>query len=138
MLGLALPTGGNCGNGKWLHVLGDFFSATVLRHTTPDKQGHCHPAHVMNTCRSAFALTHNLMPARVPNRGTKATDSRGTDKYPIQSANRTRQADSLTPVPEEKLTPKRRQAVAGRNYLNPQSHRENTLSHAGPKKLSHS
>ena len=78
------------------------FSATVLRHTTPDEQGHCHPAHVMSTFRSAFSLLLTPLCQRRSRAGAhNKTDSRGTDKYPIQGADRTRLNEKLrlTPVP---------------------------------------
>ena len=64
------------------------FSATVLRHTTPDAQrqtpGTCDEQ--LQVC--FLALTHSLMPEKVPNRGTKQNRFPGYPEYPIQGATR--------------------------------------------------
>ena len=76
------------------------FSATVLRHTTPDAQ-----RQTPGTRDEHLALTHSLTPEKVPNRGTKQNRFPGYPEYPFR-AQRAKRKTALTPVPgREKLTP---------------------------------
>ena len=78
------------------------FSATVLRHTTPNAQRQT-PGTRDEHLQVCFLRSRTGAHSK--------TDSRGTDKYPIQGANRTRLNKKLrlTPVPgREKLTPNRK------------------------------
>ena len=81
------------------------FSATVLRHTTPDAQRQTPGTRDEHLQVCFLALTHSLMPENVPNRGTKQNRFPGYPEYPIQGASVKRKT-ALTPVPgREKLTP---------------------------------
>ena len=64
------------------------FSATLLRHTTPDAQRQTPGTRDEHLQICFLALTHSLMPEKVPNRGTKQNQFLGYPHYPIQGANR--------------------------------------------------
>ena len=87
---------------RWALLLRDF-SATVLRHTTPDARRQTPSTRDEHLQDSFLALTHSLMPEKVPNRGTEAKPIAGV---PIGKLR-------LSPVPgREKLTPSK-QASSG-------------------------
>ena len=64
------------------------FSATVLRYTTPDAQRQTPGTRDEHLQVCFLALTHSLMPEKVPNRGTKQNRFPGYPEYPIQGAAR--------------------------------------------------
>ena len=96
------------------------FSATVLRHTTPDAQRQTPGTRDEHVQVCFLALTHSLMPEKVPNRGTKQNRFPGYPEHPSQGA-RSIGKLRLTPVAgREKLPPnKAGRQRPGRSCLDP-------------------
>ena len=89
------------------------FSATALRHTIPDARGQTPGTRDEHLQVCFLALTHSLMPEKVPNRGTTAKPIPGVPKVPNSGRRSAKRITAPNPGARKRETDTEQQASSG-------------------------